>query len=136
MSRRTKRILEEAKAKGKERMSGIIREAGGLLTTDEAATAAGLLPQELLARKNRSILAVPTKTGTGWPRFQFESPSTLHAVGLVLKNLDIRSPWMQLNFFLLGLEELGGIRPIDAIRAGNVRNAERAASHFGRHGAT
>src|SRR5262249_53893704 len=99
MSQEIDEILKAARIKGRNRIKALIDEAGGLLTTEEAVLAAGLWLQALLAQKDRSILAVPTKAGIGWPRFQFESVFTLRAIGQVLKCLDVTSPWMRLTAF-------------------------------------
>jgi len=127
-------ILAAARERGEARRENMIDEAGGLLSTAEAADISGLSPRELGKRMNKSLLAVPQERGVGWPRFQFESQAMMAAIGRVMKRLDIQGPWMQLNFFLMRLDELGGVRPIDAIKAGNIRAAEIAASHFGTHG--
>ena len=129
-------ILNVARKKGEILCKTIIDEAGGLLTTREAAKAAGLSSQALRRRMNKSLLAVENAGSIGWPRFQFESPEIMKGIGEVMKRLDIESPWMKLNFFLMHLDELGGVRPIDAIKARNIRAAEIAASHFGTHGAS
>jgi hypothetical protein len=58
----------------------------------------------------------------------------MSAIGKVMARIGVRSPLMQINFFLMHLDELGGVRPIDAIREGNVEAVEIAASHYGVHG--
>lgn len=136
MSEDVDKILDAARIRGRLARKAMIEEAGGLLTTKQAALAAGITQQALLRRRNKSLLAVPANGRLGWPKFQFENRDVMRAVGEVMECFDIQSPWMKLCFFLVRFEELGGIRPIDAIKAGDIRGAKRAAAHLGVHGAT
>lgn len=129
--------LAQARARGEAMRQKLIEDAGGLLTTAQAAAAAGLTTAGLHKRKKeRQALAVPVEGGdTGWPRFQFESPDMIVGVQKVLKKIGVDSPWMQVSFFLTRIDELGNKRPIDLIRAGRIEPVELAASHIGEHGA-
>lgn len=122
--------------RGKELIARMSEESGGLLTTAAAADLVGISPGALRRRKNKSILAVPAGGNRiGWPAFQFESKEVLEGVARTLKKLGVQAPWMQVSFFLVRLDELDDRRPIDLIKAGEIEPVERAASHFGEHGA-
>jgi len=126
-------VIAAAKARGRVRIRQMIEEAGGLLSTAEAAVAAGMTEKQL---QKSSLLAIETEGEIGWPRFQFESQAMMDGVSRVVGCIGVDSGQMRLAFFLMRLDELGGMRPIDAIRAGNLRAIELAAYHFGRHGAS
>jgi hypothetical protein len=53
----------------------------------------------------------------------------------VLAAIDDEGGWMRLAFLLSPEERLGGERPLDALRRGEVEAVERAARLYGEHGA-
>jgi hypothetical protein len=128
-------VIRAAVARGKKRMAGLLREAGGLMPADQAAQRLGVTTQTLDSR--RTLVFIRTEDGrSGYPRFQFESERMVHGVGKVLSAIGVEAAWMQLSFFFLRLDELGGRTPVEAIRDGALDSVVRAATHFGRHGAS
>jgi hypothetical protein len=53
----------------------------------------------------------------------------------VLAAIDDEGGWMRLAFLLSPEEQLGGQRPLDALRRGEAEALERAARLYGEHGA-
>lgn len=131
----TKQVLEDAIKRGKIRKAQLVQEAGGFLTTADAARVLGIDARHL--RENRSLIAVRMDSGDiGYPAFQFENEAMLAGVAAVLAAIGVDEPWMRLSFFFLRLDELERRRPIDAIRDGSIKAVVLAAHHFGEHGAS
>jgi hypothetical protein len=97
-----------------------------------------IAPQTLRKRKDRGkLLTVKLSSGDlGYPAFQFESESMLAGIAMVLTAIEVDEPWARLNFMFLKLSELGGERPVDAVRSGNSDVVAVAVKHFGKHGAS
>jgi len=127
-------ILAAARARGRALLARRIDEAGGLITTAEAAKRADM--SEAALTECRCLIAMSTADDTiGWPLFQFETIEVMKGVMRALRKLDISAPSMQLNFFFMRFPELGSRRPIDLIREGEIDRVEIAASHYGTQGA-
>jgi hypothetical protein len=126
-------VIKDAMARGKILQARVLREAGGLVSVSWAAGMLGVTAQELEAKQ--PLIFISTDGG-GYPRFQFESEMMLDGVVRTLSAIGVEEPWGQLHFFFLHLNELGGRRPVDAIRDGALDAVVLAASHFGRHGAS
>ena len=59
----------------------------------------------------------------------------LPGIERALAAFEVSDPWMRANFMLSPEPRLGGLRPIDALRQGEIEPVVAAASAFGRHGA-
>lgn len=127
-------VINDALARGATQKRTLFDQAGGLLTLQEAAR---LLGFTIPVMKRAQFIYLSAEGGSeGYPRFQFESEEMKNAVQIVLAAIGAEEPWMQLSFFFLSLDELGGARPVDAIRSGKLDAVVVAASHFGCHGAS
>lgn len=107
----------------------LLEEAGGGMAVKEAAGVLGLSPQGVYYRLNvRSLLAVATPSDTRLlPAFQFESPEMTRRMGEVLPAFGDTDSWVVLSLLFSGAPALGGVRPVDALREGDVEAVIRAA---------
>ncbi len=131
--------LAEAKLRGLEEQRRLLREAGGAVGATEAGKVLGGISRQAVdaRRKKSRLLAVSTgRHGWRYPRCQFEEASEDKVVpGLDrgLAAIEDESGWMCLAFLLSPEERLGGERPLDALKAGEVARVERAARAYGEH---
>ena len=132
--------LAEARLRGASEQRRLLGEAGGAVGASEAAHVLCISRRAVDARRRRGGLLAVTSGGRGWlyPRCQFHAGSE----GGVVRGLDgviaaVGDPggWMVLAFLLSPEDRLGGRRPLDALEAGEVGAAARAASAYGEHGA-
>jgi hypothetical protein len=73
--------------------------------------------------------------GYVYPAFQVGPSGLLPGIREVLDAFDEDDPWARVNFMLTGDARLGGRRPIDVLREGDVASVTRAARGYGEHGA-
>jgi hypothetical protein len=126
-------VIRAAKARGRRRKVELLLKAGGLLTVRQAADLLGVSDNTLVSQR---LIYVRTRNRDGYPAFQFESPMMTRSVEATLTALDTDHPWVQLNFFFLRLQELGGKTPAAALREGSLDAVVLAAKHYLRHGAS
>jgi hypothetical protein len=55
-----------------------------------------------------------------YPAFQIADDGLLPGMSAVVQAFAIDEPWMRVNFMLTGNARLGGRRPIDALREGQI----------------
>lgn len=131
-------LIEEARKRGAFLKEALVEAAGGLLIASQAASLLGISIQALkMITDTGELIAVGiAEEQLGYPTFQFESTNMSAGVAEVLQAIAVDDPWARFNFMFLRLEELGGDRPVDAIRKGNAAEAALAARHYGDHGAS
>lgn len=135
LQRDTRDPLILAKMRGIARQEEMIKEAGGVLTTSEAAEALGVTRQAVDKRiRTGSMLALTVGSNSAIPAFQIRGRSTLPGLAKVLRAMQIKSPWMRLNFFLMKHDSLSGRRPIEALSEGDIDAVVQATAGFGEHG--
>jgi hypothetical protein len=125
--------LGRAKARSLEVRRRLLREAGG---THEVAAVADLLeitPAAVHQRRQRgTLLAVRTAHGQWvYPAFQFEPPQLANEIGPILTAFRVSEPWTKLSVLLSSAPSLGGRRPVDALREGDVEGAVEAVASYG-----
>ena len=125
--------LGRAKARSLEVRRRLLREAGG---THEVAAVADLLeitPAAVHQRRQRgTLLAVRTAHGQWvYPAFQFEPPQRANEIGPILTAFRVSEPWTKLSVLLSSAPSLGGRRPVDALREGDVEGAVEAVASYG-----
>ena len=101
--------------------TAVIKRAGGLLNSSEAARRLGVPVSEIQRRvANGEIIAVPgAEGGPALPAVQFEDEAVREALPRILDAMHVTDPWMRLQLLLdrdvIGAVRLG--RPDDAVRA-------------------
>jgi hypothetical protein len=74
------------------------------------------------------------KRGFVYPLWQFAAGGTLGGLDDVLSELEALEPWTQMAFILNRNSRLGGRRPLDLLREGNIPPVVEAAAAYGRQG--
>lgn len=129
--------LSAARLRGLERRRRLVDAAGGLLNAASAAEILGVTRQAVDKRRvrNRLLAITQGKRGFGYPAFQFDDGRTLAGLDRSLDALQGLDTWMQLVFFAEPNDRLGGKRPLESLREGQVDAVMRAAQAFGQQGA-
>ncbi len=128
--------LLPARLKGLRARDEILAAEGGTLDANEVAKQLGIAREEVEERRTAGkLLAVPLQQGHGYPAWQFVGSMMLPGVEEILALLAEHPPLAQIRFFLSGNTRLGGRRPLDALRRGEIDTARRAARMFGEQGA-
>ena len=129
--------LAKARLRGIAARHELVEAEGGALAANAMAEALGITRQAVdKRRKAHQLLALDLpKRGFLYPSWQLAKGGVLPGLGDVLAVLPHDSPWADARFFLSGNDRLGGKRPLDLLRKGNVEPVVRAAKMFGEHGA-
>jgi hypothetical protein len=116
-----------------------LRAAGGAYDLDQVRTVLGGISRQAVTKrvKDGSLLAVPGPNGKrSYPTVQFTGEGTVIAgLKTLLDAFPSRNPWMILNFLVNPPDGLGGRKPIDLLRAGEVDPVVGAARGIGVQGA-
>lgn len=125
--------LGRAKARSLDVRRRLLSEAGGAYEVSEVADRLGITPAAVHQRRQRgTLLAVRAANGQWvYPAFQFEPPERANEIGRVLAAFRVDEPWTKLSVLLSGAPSLGGRRPIDALRDGDVEGAAEAVASYG-----
>ena len=114
-----------------------LADAGGAFElTDVVALLHGISRQRVEKRvKEGSLFAVPGPSNRRrYPTFQFTRDGVVDGLSQVQAALPTRNPWAVLNFFVHPDDRLGGRKPIDVLKAGEVDLVVSAARAMGNAG--
>jgi hypothetical protein len=125
--------LTPARSRAREVKRRLVDDAGGVLEAGAVARLLGVSPQAVHQRRKRgTLLAVEEATGQWlYPAFQFEPPSLANRIGALLVEFTTRDPWTRLSVLLSPAPSLGGARPVEALRGGDLEGAAEAVRSFG-----
>jgi hypothetical protein len=129
--------LVEARLRGIRNRADLIEAEGGAFSASQVAALLGITRQAVDKRRRTGrLLALQLGArGYRYPSWQFDDTGALFGLGEVLQAMAVQSPWMRASWFLTPNPSLDGMRPIDALRAGEGAAVRRAASMFGEQGA-
>jgi hypothetical protein len=116
-----------------------LKAAGGAYDLEDVRTLLHGVSRQAVDKRVQegSLLAVPGPSNRRcYPTLQFNRDGSV-VVGLkdVQDALPVESPWAVLNFLARPDDRLGGRKPIDALREGNVELVVEAANRYGEQGA-
>lgn len=126
--------LAAARLRGIEARSKLLKQEGGAVPAGELGLMlGGITPQAVNKRRKAGrLLGLPVgESRYRYPVWQVEGGSVLPGFEEVLEVFGVEDPWMRAAFFLGGNARLGGERPLDELRRGNVEAVKRAASAHG-----
>jgi hypothetical protein len=116
-----------------------LRHAGGAFELGEVRSLLRGISRQRIDRRVRegSLLAVPGPSNRRrYPTAQFNPDGTVvEGLKQVCEALPTKNPWSMLNFLVAPEARLGGRKPIDLLRAGDVESVVEAARRWGRQGA-
>jgi len=128
--------LTAAFLRGAEMKRALLRAEGGVMSGPELARHLGITPQGLGKKRGKGqVFWLEVGEGCVYPAFQVGPDGLLHGVREVLAAFQQGDPWARVNFMLTGDVRLGGQRPLDVLRAGDIAAVVRAARGYGEHGA-
>lgn len=130
--------LAAARLRGLRYRRHLITAEGGVISAAQVAELLGVSRQAVDKRRRAGrLLAISTgRRGFAYPAWQFDTKhGVLPGVELIFATLDEHDPWMRLSFMLNPQSGLGERTPLQTLRDGDLAAVERAAQHFGEHGA-
>lgn len=129
--------LRAARLRGLKARDELLQAEGGTLKGEEVARLLGCTRQSVDDRRREGkLLAVELgRRGFLYPFWQFTDVGQLAGMDRVLPLLKDHPPLAQMRFFLSGNHQLGGERPLDRLRQGDLGAVEQAAASFGEQGA-
>jgi hypothetical protein len=130
--------LAEAFLRGIEANRRLIKENGGVFSTERVAEFLGITTEAVNKRRNACNLLglMFRRRGYMYPAWQFDQErGTVPGLEETLLVLAAHDEWMQNIFFISGNTRLNGRRPLDLLREGNIQSVIDAARSFGEHGA-
>jgi hypothetical protein len=128
--------LTAAFLRGAEMKRALLKAEGGVLSAQQLAEHLGITPQGLGKRRDlNQVFWLEIGDGYVYPAFQVGPKGLLPGIREVLDAFREEDPWARVNFMLTGDARLGGCRPIDVLRNGDVASVTRAARGLGEHGA-
>jgi hypothetical protein len=128
--------LAAARLRGAEARRALLESEGGWLAPEDVARLLHISRQAVEKRAQRGrLFALPLGARTVFPAFQFDAEGVINGVEEVLGAFDVADPWMRAQFMLTGDPRLGGERPIEALRRGEIGAVVAAARAYGSHGA-
>jgi len=114
-----------------------LMEAGGAFDLEEVQTLLNGVTRQAIEKrvKEGSLLAVPGPSNRRrYPTVQFTREGVVPGLKDVQDALPTRNPWAALNFFVRPDDRLGGRKPIDVLRDGEVDLVVSAARGMGVQG--
>jgi len=129
--------LARAFLDGLDAKARLIEQNGGVFKTEQVAGYLGITPQAVNKRRAlRQLVGLMfRKRGYVFPAWQFTDRGTVPGLEQVLLALADHDEWMQNVFFINPNTRLGGRRPLDLLREGEMQEVLDAAREFGQHGA-
>jgi hypothetical protein len=127
--------LRMARARAVRRMADLLAAEGGPFGVDQVAAVLRITRAAVDKRRRAGRLIGVADGGRAvlYPSWQFRDTGSLPGLDEALRALDIRDPWMRIEFFLSPDPDIGG-RPLDALRDGRKAGVVAAARRYGRHG--
>lgn len=124
--------------RGLQVQQDLIKRAGGLISSDEAAGILRITRQAIDKRRIAGkLIAIPQgQRGFGYPVCQFNSRGLMPGLEQLLRALSHADPWMQLSFLLSPNSTLGNRSPREVLEEGRIDSVISAAASFGEHGAS
>jgi hypothetical protein len=114
-----------------------LKEAGGAFDLEQVQTVLNGVSRQAIEKrvKEGSLLAVPGPSNRRrYPSVQFTCDGLVPGLKEVQHALPTRNPWAVLNFFVRPDDRLGGRKPIDVLRSGDVELVVSAARGMGMQG--
>lgn len=124
--------MTEAYLRESERKREMLKAEGGALTAFELSKHLGITPQGLGRKRFRNqVFWLGIGEGYVFPAFQIGENGLRHGTRDVLDAFALEDPWMRVKFMLGANRRLGGKRPLDLYRKGEIDEVVKAAAAYG-----
>ncbi len=131
-------LLERLIRRGRENAKADLCSSGGAYSLDQVATFLGNLSSQAVSKivRDKIIFTVLGENGKPlFPAAQFSGDGQpVSGLKLVLEALPSDNGWYILNFLVNAHNDLGGAKPIDRLKAGEVDKVIVAARRMGVQG--
>lgn len=128
--------LTAAFLRGAKMKRALLMTEGGVLSAPQLAEHLGITPQGLGKKREKGqVFWLDVGDGYVYPTFQVGPNGLLPGIRDILDAFEEKDPWARVNFMLTGDARLGGRRPLDVLREGDIASVTRAARGYGEHGA-
>ena len=129
--------LTRARLRGLRARDALLAAEGGTLSAEEVGKRLRISRQAVDKRRTAGkLLALEVgRRGYLYPAWQFTQAGVLPGMEEILALVAEHPPLAQVRFFLSGNHRLGGDRPLDRLRRGELEPVKRAARMFGEQGA-
>jgi hypothetical protein len=130
--------LVAARVRGLKMRDEVLRAEGGTWSVDEVARHLGVTRQAVEKRRAAGkLFALPIgQHRYAYPLWQFTDEGVLPRLDEALAAFVVPGVWTRAAFVLGANALLGGERPLDALRRGDLETFRRAAAAFGQQGST
>ena len=124
--------MTEAHLRESEMKREMLKSEGGALTAYELSKHLGITPQGLGRKRFRNqVFWLRIGDGYVFPAFQVGENGLLPGTREVLDAFAVEDPWMRVKFMLRSNQQLGGKRPLDLLRKGEIAELAKAAAAYG-----
>lgn len=126
--------LTAARLRGVHARDALLAAEGGRRARERRCRRAARVSRQAVDKRRTSgkLLALELgRRGFRYPAWQLGDGDLLPEIEEILKLLDVHLPIAQMRFFLSGDHALGGERPLDLLRRGDLARIRRAARVFG-----
>lgn len=124
--------LADLLAEGAKVKQELLAEAGGAVGINDVAGILGITRQAVnKKRRAHRLIAVSHGHEHVYPAAQFLDGMLVPGLARALDVMPVRDPWMRLEWLLTADEELGGMSPLDALKAGRVEEVIANARGYG-----
>jgi hypothetical protein len=118
--------LVPALARSVEHRCQLLKQAGGVLSAEDAGRIAGVSRQAIdKRRRGNAILAIREGSDWKYPACQFLDGEVLPGIADVVRGFEAQGAWAALDFLLAKDSALGGRSPIEALRQSDRAAVER-----------
>jgi hypothetical protein len=129
--------LAMARLRGIEAKRKILTDDGGMLSAEKVGEILTISRQAVeKRRKGGRLIGVSLgRRGFGYPAWQFSERGTLPGLEAALDALKPHDAWTKLVFFTSENTVVGGKKPLDVLRSGDIEKVVAAARTYGEQGA-
>lgn len=136
--KRKKELLKShAFSRGRRAVFALLSQEGGCISQEKVSELLKVSEKEVEGLSKRGDLLAIARPGGGpeFPVWQFSHGKILRGFNKVIEALSDHNDLAKIRFFLAGNMYLSGRSPLDALRAGDLRDVIRAARSYLRQGA-
>lgn len=119
-------------AEGAKVKQELLERAGGAVGVTDAARILGITRQAVDKRRRaHRLIAVSHGHDYAYPAAQFFEDGLVPGLDKALEAMPILDPWMRLEWLVTADDELGGMSPLEALKAGRVDDVVANAADHG-----